>query len=80
MKIPRNLKGSSLIKHLSTLGYEVTRQLGSHVRLTTALNGQHHITVPNHNPIKVGTLSAILGQIAKHHGMTKSELIEQLFN
>ena len=79
MKIPRDLKGSDLIKSLSSLGYEVTRQVGSHVRITTAQKGQHHITVPNHNPIKVGTLSAILGRIAEHHEISKSELINQLF-
>ncbi len=62
MKVPRNLKSSELSKSLSVLGYKVTRQVGSHIRLTTTINGQHHITVPNHNPIKVGTLSAILSE------------------
>lgn len=79
MKIPRNITGSDLIKKLKPLGYEVTRQVGSHIRLTTKEKGKHHITVPNHNPIKVGTLSSILSRIAEHLEMTKSELIEQLF-
>ncbi len=79
MRVPRNISGSDLIKLLKPLGYEMTRQVGSHIRLTTEQKGQHHITVPNHNPIKVGTLSAILSRIAEHHAMTKAELMKQLF-
>ena len=55
MKIPQNVKGKELIKRLQILGYEVTRQVGSHVRLSTEKDGKHSITIPNHNPIKVGT-------------------------
>ena len=79
MRLPRNVKGSQLVKLLKPLGYKMTRQLGSHMRLTTLQNGQHHITIPNHNPIRVVTLSAILGRIADHHQMEKSELLKQLF-
>ena len=35
MKLPLNLSGSDLVKRLKALGYEVTRQTGSHMRLTT---------------------------------------------
>ncbi len=49
MKLPRDISGKDLIKALSSLDYEVTRQTGSHIRLTTKLNGEHHITVPAHN-------------------------------
>lgn len=79
MRLPRNISGSELIKALKPLGYEVTRQVGSHIRLTTEKDGRHHITVPNHNPIKVGTLSSILSRIADHHGATKAELVQRLF-
>jgi predicted RNA binding protein YcfA (HicA-like mRNA interferase family) len=34
MRIPRDLSGADLVKRLSRLGYEVTRQTGSHIRLT----------------------------------------------
>lgn len=60
MKTPRNLSGSELTKNLEKLGYVVVRQKGSHVRLTTLQNGEHHLTIPAHNPIKVGTLAEIL--------------------
>jgi predicted RNA binding protein YcfA (HicA-like mRNA interferase family) len=79
MRIPRDLSGKDLIKALGKLGYEVTRQSGSHIRLSTALNGTHHITIPDHRPIKVGTLSSILGDIASHHRMTREELLSLLF-
>ncbi|MBK9275542.1 MAG: type II toxin-antitoxin system HicA family toxin [Flavobacteriales bacterium] len=79
MRIPRDLTGQELIKALGKLGYEVTRQRGSHIRLTTSLNGTHHVTIPDHRPIKVGTLSGILSDIAAHHQMTREELLTLLF-
>lgn len=79
MKLPRNLSGDELIKKLKKLGYEPTRQLGSHIRITTEEKGIHHITIPAHKPLKVGTLSAILKDIASHFKITREELIEKLF-
>ena len=60
------------------LGYTVTRQTGSHIRPTTQNQGQHHITIPNHSPIKVGTLNAILRDIADHFGLSRDELLDQI--
>jgi len=60
MKIPRDLSGAELVKRLARLGYATTRQTGSHIRLTSTVQGEHHITLPNHDPLKVGTLAAIL--------------------
>jgi predicted RNA binding protein YcfA (HicA-like mRNA interferase family) len=79
MKIPRDLSGSDLIKLLREFGYEPTRQAGSHIRITTQQNGEHHVTIPNHSPLKIGTLSSILSEVAAHLGKTKDELIKQLF-
>ena len=78
-KIPRDLSGKDLIKKLKKLGYQQTRQVGSHIRLTTDENGNHHITIPEHNPLKIGTLSNILKDIASHFEITKEELIDRLF-
>lgn len=78
-KIPRNLSGRDLIKELRRLGYQQTRQVGSHVRLTTEEKGVHHITIPEHDPLKLGTLSNILKEIASHFEITKDELIDKLF-
>lgn len=79
MKLPRDLSGADLAKKLKALGYAVTRQTGSHIRLTTELNGQHHVTVPEHDPLKVGTLSGILNDIAMHHKTTKEGVFQKIF-
>ncbi|HXX38516.1 MAG TPA: type II toxin-antitoxin system HicA family toxin [bacterium] len=64
---------------MSALGYSVTRRSGSHVRLTTSERGQHHVTIPNHDALRLGTISAILADVAEHFAMTRSELVERLF-
>lgn len=79
MRIPRDLSSDDLIKGLSRLNYEVIRQTGSHIRLRTLQDGEHNITIPAHNPIKLGTLAAILRDICAHFGMTRDELLEALF-
>ncbi len=79
MKLPRDLSGRELVKALARLGYEVSHQTGSHIRLTTLRNGEHHVTVPAHDPIKIGTLNAILRDVADHAGLMREELLELLF-
>lgn len=79
MNLPRDIDASKLIKALRKLGYETTRQTGSHIRLTTQQNGQHHLTIPNHDPLRIGTLNAILTEVAQHLGVSKQELVERLF-
>ncbi len=79
MRLPRDLSGRNLAKALSKLGYEITRQTGSHIRLTTNRNGEHHVTVPDHGPMRVGTLGAIVGDIARHHGVDRDALARALF-
>ncbi len=79
MKLPRNISARDLIKALSTLGYLVTRQEGSHIRVTTEQEGTHHLTIPDHDPIRIGTLASILGDVADHFGISRDELLERLF-
>jgi predicted RNA binding protein YcfA (HicA-like mRNA interferase family) len=79
MRIPRNVSGPELCKKLSQLGYSITRQVGSHIRLTTEQKGTHHITIPNHDPIRIGTLSAILSEVASHFEINKEELAKILW-
>jgi predicted RNA binding protein YcfA (HicA-like mRNA interferase family) len=79
MKVPRDISANKLIKMLSTLGYSQTRQVGSHIRLTLNKDNQSfHITIPNHNPIKIGTLNNILNDISAQVKISKQELIERL--
>jgi predicted RNA binding protein YcfA (HicA-like mRNA interferase family) len=79
VKIPRDLSGKDLIQRLKLFGYEATRQSGSHIRLTTQQNGEHHITIPNHDPLRIGTLSSILDLVAEHFHITRNDLLQQLF-
>ncbi len=78
MKTPRDVSGADLAKALRALGYERVRQDGSHIRLTTNLGGQFHVTVPNHDTIKVGTLRSIIKLVAEHHKTTPDKLLDQL--
>ncbi len=80
MKLPRDISGSGLARSLKEFGYQITRQTGSHLRLTTNERGQHHVTVPNHDPIRVGTLSGIIGDVAAHFEISRDELIRRVFD
>jgi len=80
MRLPRDISGDDLIRRLRQLGYEPTRQTGSHVRLTRVEgNEEHHITVPRHDVLRVGTLNSILNDVAEHLQMSKQELMRELF-
>ncbi len=79
MKLPRDLAGVDLARALAKLDYRVTRQSGSHMRLTTERGGAHHITVPVHSPLKVGTLAAILDDVASHAKVDREQLLDVLF-
>ena len=78
MKLPRNVSGARLQASLRRLGYETVRQRGSHVRITTQINGEHHEVIPLHNPVRAKTLSSILKSVARHHEMTVEELLGAL--
>lgn len=79
MNLPRDLSESELGEKLKTLGDSITRQTGSHIRLTTTQNGQHHIPAPSHDMLKAGTLSSILTDIATHHKISRDELAQKIF-
>ncbi len=53
MKLPRDVSGTDLARTLKRLGYHATRTTGSHIRLTTLDHGEHRITIPNHNALRV---------------------------
>lgn len=80
MRLPRDLSGVQLASLLRRFGYEVIRQTGSHIRLKSSSMGfDHCLTVPAHNPLKIGTLNAILGDVSSYVGRPKSELLSDLF-
>ena len=79
MRLPRDLSGAELAKALERVGYQVTRQTVSHMRLTSDSAPQHHVTIPAHDPLKVGTLAAILGDVAGHLNVDRDQLLRRLF-
>lgn len=79
MRLPRDVDASELIKALHRIGYRTVRQTGSHIRLQTDDPQPHALTVPNHSPLKLGTLAAILSDVADHRGITKAALAQLLF-
>ncbi len=81
MKLPRDLSGSDLSKLLRRYGYEATRQVGSHIRLTSSIRGkQHHIAVPAHKSLRVGTLASILKDVSAYLELSRSDLEQELFD
>ncbi len=80
MKLPRDIAGAELAKLLSRYGYEITRQTGGHIRLRSAARGtDHHVTIPAHRNLRVGTLNSIVTDIATYLKMSKDDLTESLF-
>lgn len=80
MKLPRDLSGAEFALLLQRYGYEVTRQTGSHLRLISHhKSAEHHITVPRHAALRVGTLGSILSEVAAYLEVDRSSLAEELF-
>jgi predicted RNA binding protein YcfA (HicA-like mRNA interferase family) len=79
LRLPRDVSGDDLAKALADLGYRVTRQTGSHLRLTTLERGEHHVTIPRHAALRVGTVAGVLGDVAQHFGSSPEALVERLF-
>lgn len=79
MKLPRDISGEEIAKQFGKFGYVVTRQTGSHIRLTSiSKEGDHHITIPKHKYLKLGTLNSIVKDVASHLGITRNELLKRL--
>ncbi len=80
MKLPRDLGGDELARLLSRYGYKVVRQTGSHMRLVSAIKGtEHRITIPRHKPLRVGTLSRIITEVARYLETDRQTLSQELF-
>lgn len=81
MKLPRDLDGNRLAVLLRRFGYQITRQTGSHMRLTSTLKGtEHHITIPAHKELSLGTLRSILGEVAAYLETAFTDFVNDLFH
>jgi predicted RNA binding protein YcfA (HicA-like mRNA interferase family) len=79
VRLPRDLSGRELAPALRRYGYEITREAGSHLRLTTQQGGEHHVTIPDHASLRVGTLASIIADVAGHLGIERSALTSEIF-
>jgi predicted RNA binding protein YcfA (HicA-like mRNA interferase family) len=79
MKIPRNLKGQTLVDVLCRhWGYKVVHQAGSHIILDTQIPSHQRISIPNHSPLRVGTLNGILRTVSMHKKVSKQDTLDTL--
>lgn len=80
MRLPRDVNAAELATLLGKhYGYQVTRQTGSHLRLTTMHRGQHHVTIPVGGALRVGTLAGILAAVAEHVELKRDDVVIELF-
>lgn len=79
MKLPRDLDADALVRALGRIGYRQTRQVGSYIRLTLPEQPEHHVTIPHHSPLRVGTLAAVLDDVAGRLGVDRATLLGRLF-
>jgi predicted RNA binding protein YcfA (HicA-like mRNA interferase family) len=79
MKIPRDLSGRDLAAVLvRDFGYVRVHQEGSHIILQTEEPSHHRMSVPDHHPLRIGTLNGILRAVAGHKGILKEEILDRL--
>ena len=80
MKVPRDIDAIKLIKLLQQYGYRIIKQTGSHIRMSKNLssNETHNITIPNHKPIKIGTLHSISSDICEKNKLNKKNFYAAL--
>ena len=79
MKIPRDLSGAQLVNVLCRdWNYRVIHQEGSHIVLQTDAPSHQRLSVPNHNPLRVGTLNGIVRAVSTHKGVERQRLLDTL--
>jgi predicted RNA binding protein YcfA (HicA-like mRNA interferase family) len=79
MRVPRDLSGADLADVLCRkYGYQQVHQVGSHIILETESPRHHRIAIPNHSPLRIGTLNSILRAVASAQGIDKKEILRSL--
>jgi predicted RNA binding protein YcfA (HicA-like mRNA interferase family) len=79
MKLPRDLAGRTLVAALCRdWGYRVVNQESSHIILQTDSPSHQRIPVPDHHPVRIGTLNSILRLVAAHKGVEREKILRSL--
>ena len=79
MKLPRDTSGRDLVQALCRdWGYRQVHQVGSHIILQTEVPASHRLSVPDHSPLRIGTLNAILRAVAQAKQVAKEDVLRSL--
>ena len=79
MKLPRDVSGDTVIKHLcKRWGYSQVNQVGSHVILVSDSPQHHRLPVPRHDPLGIGIFKKILNEVCEAKQITQDELLRDL--
>jgi len=71
-KLPRNMSGRDVVKHLEKIGYAVDHQRGSHIILKHAERPLPRLSVPDHKNVRVG----LLRKIIRDAGLSPEEFVK----
>jgi len=79
MKIPRDLNGQQLVQALCRdWGSSLIPQEGSHIVIETKEPSHQRLSIPNHSPLRIGLLAAILRAVANHKSVERQKILESL--
>ncbi len=79
MKLPRDISGDQLADHLCRQWeYKRVTLVGSHIMLRTETPSGSRQVIPAHTPMRIGTFSKILTQVAQHKNVTREDILRNL--
>jgi predicted RNA binding protein YcfA (HicA-like mRNA interferase family) len=79
MKLPRDVDGAALARALcKRFAYRIVHQVGSHMVLQCDSPRHHRVAIPNHRPLRLGTLNAILRAVEKAVEVDRAEILATL--
>ncbi len=79
MRLPRDASGRDLVQALCRdWGYHQVHQVGSHIILQTDAPMSHRISVPDHSPLPIRTLNAILRGVARVKQVPKEDVLRSM--
>jgi predicted RNA binding protein YcfA (HicA-like mRNA interferase family) len=76
MRIPRDLSGRELTKILCRdWARRFVHQEGSHIILQTEQPTHQRLPVPDHSPLRIGTVGGLLRLVANQKGVTRDDIL-----
>ena len=77
MRVPRDLSGEKFAKCLcKKWNYTRVHQTGSHIILDTEEPSHQRVSVPNHQSLRVGTLTGLLKAVATHKQIDRGLILK----